>query len=48
MEQGLINTFQAQQILCVRDKVNKVIESDLEKVMRDIYLIFQCIIHSSS
>ncbi|KAK2586837.1 hypothetical protein KPH14_009776 [Odynerus spinipes] len=36
MEQGpvLMITFQCQQIMCVRDKNNKVVEGDPEKVMR--------------
>ncbi|XP_037945849.1 mitochondrial import inner membrane translocase subunit TIM44 [Teleopsis dalmanni] len=44
MEQGpvLIITFQAQQILCVRDKLRKVIEGDPEKVMRVNYVWVLC------
>ena len=44
MEQGpvLIITFQAQQIMCVRDKYNKVIEGDPEKVMRVNYVWVLC------
>lgn len=36
MEQGpiLVITFVAQQIMCVRDKSNNVVEGDPEKVMR--------------
>lgn len=36
MEQGpiLVITFTAQQIMCVRDKTNNIIEGDPEKVMR--------------
>ncbi|XP_070508317.1 mitochondrial import inner membrane translocase subunit TIM44 [Chironomus tepperi] len=44
MEQGpvLIITFQAQQIMCVRDRDNKVIEGDPEKVMRVNYVWVLC------
>lgn len=40
MEQGpvLIVTFQAQQIMCVKDKHSKIIEGDPEKVMRVNYV----------
>lgn len=36
MEQGpiLVITFTAQQIMCVRDKSNNIVEGDPEKVMR--------------
>lgn len=44
MEQGpvLIITFQAQQIMCVRDKDNKIVEGDPEKVMRVNYVWVLC------
>lgn len=44
MEQGpvLIITFQAQQIMCVRDKHNTVVEGDPEKVMRVHYVWVLC------
>lgn len=44
MEQGpvLIITFQAQQIMCVRDKTNTVVEGDPEKVMRVNYVWVLC------
>lgn len=40
MDQGpvLIITFTSQQILCVRDKKNKVIEGDPQKVLRVNYV----------
>lgn len=44
MEQGpvLIITFQAQQIMCVRDSKNVVVEGDPEKVMRVNYVWVLC------
>lgn len=44
MEQGpvLIITFQAQQIMCVRDKHTKIVEGDPEKVMRVNYVWVLC------
>ncbi|CAD7093481.1 unnamed protein product [Hermetia illucens] len=44
MEQGpvLIITFQSQQIMCVRDRTNKVVEGDPEKVMRVNYVWVLC------
>ncbi|KAH8343890.1 hypothetical protein KR084_001387 [Drosophila pseudotakahashii] len=44
MEQGpvLIITFQAQQIMCVRDQKNQVVEGDPEKVMRVHYVWVLC------
>lgn len=44
MEQGpvLIITFQAQQIMAVRDKDNKIVEGDPEKVMRVNYVWVLC------
>ncbi|XP_055377589.1 mitochondrial import inner membrane translocase subunit TIM44 [Condylostylus longicornis] len=44
MEQGpvLIITFQTQQIMCVRDRNNNVIEGDPEKVMRVNYVWVLC------
>lgn len=44
MEQGpvLIVTFQAQQIMCVRDKTATVVEGDPEKVMRVNYVWVLC------
>ncbi|XP_011185916.1 mitochondrial import inner membrane translocase subunit TIM44 [Zeugodacus cucurbitae] len=44
MEQGpvLIVTFQAQQIMCVRDKNNDVVEGDPDKVMRVNYVWVLC------
>lgn len=44
MEQGpvLIITFQAQQIMCVRDKSGKCVEGDSEKVMRVNYVWVLC------
>jgi len=44
MEQGpvLIITFQTQQIMCVRDAKNQVIEGDPEKVMRVNYVWVLC------
>lgn len=44
MEQGpvLIITFQAQQIMCVRDKMHKVVEGDAEKIMRVNYVWVLC------
>ncbi|XP_017143076.1 mitochondrial import inner membrane translocase subunit TIM44 isoform X2 [Drosophila miranda] len=44
MDQGpvLIITFQAQQIMCVRDSKGKVVEGDPEKVMRVAYVWVLC------
>lgn len=44
MEQGpvLIISFQSQQIMCVRDANNKVVEGDPEKVMRVNYIWVLC------
>jgi len=44
MEQGpvLIITFQAQQIMCVRDQKKQVVEGDPEKVMRVHYVWVLC------
>lgn len=44
MEQGpvLIITFQAQQIMIVRDKDNRIVEGDPEKVMRVNYVWVLC------
>lgn len=44
MEQGpvLIVTFQTQQIMCVRDSKNAVVEGDPEKVMRCNYVWVLC------
>lgn len=44
MEQGpvLIITFQTQQIMCVRDSKNLVVEGDPEKVMRVNYVWVLC------
>ncbi|XP_050320056.1 mitochondrial import inner membrane translocase subunit TIM44 [Bactrocera neohumeralis] len=44
MEQGpvLIVTFQAQQIMCVRDKNHEVVEGDPDKVMRVNYVWVLC------
>lgn len=44
MEQGpvLIVTFQAQQIMCVRDSKNAIVEGDPEKVMRVNYVWVLC------
>ncbi|CRK96766.1 CLUMA_CG009971, isoform A [Clunio marinus] len=44
MEQGpvLIITFQAQQIMCVRDSKGNVVEGDPEKVMRVSYVWVLC------
>lgn len=44
MEQGpvLIVTFQAQQIMCVRDNKTNVVEGDPEKVMRVNYVWVLC------
>ncbi|XP_043284250.1 mitochondrial import inner membrane translocase subunit TIM44 [Venturia canescens] len=44
MEQGpvLIISFQSQQIMCVRDASNKVVEGDPEKVMRVNYIWVLC------
>lgn len=44
MEQGpvLIVTFQAQQIMCVRDKQKTIVEGDSEKVMRVNYVWVLC------
>lgn len=44
MEQGpvLIVTFQTQQIMCVRDSKNNVVEGDPEKVMRCNYVWVLC------
>lgn len=44
MEQGpvLMISFQCQQIMCVRDGKNKVVEGDPEKVMRVNYVWVLC------
>ncbi|KAH9628741.1 hypothetical protein HF086_003695 [Spodoptera exigua] len=44
MDQGpvLVITFQSQQIMCVRDSKNKVIEGDPDKVMRVNYVWVLC------
>lgn len=44
MEQGpvLIISFQCQQIMCVRDATNKIIEGDPDKVMRVNYIWVLC------
>lgn len=44
MEQGpvLIITFQAQQIMCVKDRDSKIVEGDPEKVMRVNYVWVLC------
>ncbi|KAF4522027.1 hypothetical protein B566_EDAN010904 [Ephemera danica] len=44
MDQGpvLIITFTAQQIMCVRDTANKVVEGDPDKVMRVNYVWVLC------
>ncbi|XP_040567904.1 mitochondrial import inner membrane translocase subunit TIM44 [Lepeophtheirus salmonis] len=44
MEQGpvLAITFNAQQILCVRDRSGKIIEGDPERVMRIMYIFVLC------
>ncbi|XP_012274557.1 mitochondrial import inner membrane translocase subunit TIM44 [Orussus abietinus] len=44
MEQGpvLIINFQSQQIMCVRDSKNKVVEGDPDKVMRVNYVWVLC------
>lgn len=44
MEQGpvLIITFQSQQIMCVRDKSNNVVEGDPNKVLRVNYVWVLC------
>lgn len=44
MDQGpvLIITFQAQQIMCVRDKLKNVVEGDAEKIMRVNYVWVLC------
>lgn len=44
MEQGpvLIITFQTQQIMCVRDSKNNVVEGDPEKIMRCNYVWVLC------
>ncbi len=44
MEQGpiLVITFTAQQIMCVRDKANNIVEGDPEKVMRVNYVWVLC------
>jgi len=44
MDQGpvLVVTFNAQQILCLRDKSGKVVEGDPEKVMRTSYVWVLC------
>lgn len=44
MEQGpvLVITFQAQQIMCVRDRNHKIVEGDPEKVMRVNYVWVLC------
>ncbi|XP_015437368.1 PREDICTED: mitochondrial import inner membrane translocase subunit TIM44 [Dufourea novaeangliae] len=44
MEQGpvLMISFQCQQIMCVRDTKNKVVEGDPEKVMRVNYIWVLC------
>lgn len=44
MEQGpvLIITFQSQQIMCVRDKNNNIVEGDSDKIMRVTYVWVLC------
>jgi len=44
MEQGpvLIISFQSQQIMCVRNSKNEVIEGDTQKVMRVNYVWVLC------
>lgn len=44
MEQGpvLIISFQAQQILCVRDRKGNVVEGDREKILRVSYVWVLC------
>lgn len=44
MEQGpvLIITFQSQQIMCVRDRLHKIVEGDPDKVMRVNYVWVLC------
>ncbi|XP_034947415.1 mitochondrial import inner membrane translocase subunit TIM44 [Chelonus insularis] len=44
MEQGpvLVISFQSQQIMCLRDSKNKVVEGDPEKVMRVNYIWVLC------
>lgn len=44
MEQGpvLVITFQAQQIMAIRDETNKLIEGDPEKVQRVHYVWVLC------
>ncbi|XP_036322662.1 mitochondrial import inner membrane translocase subunit TIM44 [Rhagoletis pomonella] len=44
MEQGpvLIVTFQAQQIMCVRDRYHQIVEGDPDKVMRVNYVWVLC------
>lgn len=44
MEQGpvLIITFQSQQIMCVRNSKNEIVEGDPEKVMRVNYVWVLC------
>lgn len=44
MDQGpvLVITFQSQQIMCVRDSKNNVIEGDPDKVMRVNYVWVLC------
>ena len=44
MDQGpvLIISFQSQQIMCVRDAKNNVVEGDPEKVMRVNYVWVLC------
>ncbi|KAK2706153.1 mitochondrial import inner membrane translocase subunit TIM44-like [Artemia franciscana] len=44
MEQGpiLVITFQSQQILCVRDAANNVVEGDASKIMRVNYVWVLC------
>lgn len=44
MDQGpvLIITFQSQQIMCVRDRDNNIVEGDPEKVMRVTYVWVLC------
>lgn len=44
MDQGpvLVISFQSQQIMCVRDSTNKVVEGDPDKVMRVNYVWVLC------
>lgn len=44
MDQGpvLVISFQSQQIMCVRDAKNTVVEGDPEKVMRVNYVWVLC------